>query len=216
MRRTVDREQLIALYRQAIDVTARDAKLVRRQAQFAETLGDMYAVAEEYDKAVEAYSELSPTVSPLSLLGKLGLALLIIDPDRAITVLSQVVPAVPHNYTNDMRWRLEAGLVWALSLAGRSYDAVRRSRDVLGTLSSTTGLGFARSLIRGVLGMTLFYVGDQMEAHPHLESARAGWGARGDQEGVLFINQVLIAMPKEDVTKNWVRLLLYPLIDETG
>jgi hypothetical protein len=66
--------------------------------------------------------------------------------------------------------------------------------------------------MRGVLGMVLFYDGDQEEAYPHLESARAGWGARGDQDGVVLLNQVMIGMPKTDITQAWLRLILTPLL----
>jgi hypothetical protein len=62
--------------------------------------------------------------------------------------------------------------------------------------------------------MVLYYQGDQAAASTHLESARAGWGARGEEEGVMLINQVLIAMPRKEVTRSWLRMVMQPLLNE--
>jgi hypothetical protein len=123
------------------------------------------------------------------------------------------VPVIPQDAPKDAHWRVQAGLVWALALSGRTYEAIRYCRDALGLLSSTAGLGAPRTLLRAVLGMVLFYQGDHTEAYPHLESARAGWGARGYEEGMLLVNQVLIDTPKSDVTRTWLRMLLRPLLE---
>jgi hypothetical protein len=151
---------------------------------------------------------------PRDLLSKLGMVLLATNPARAVNVLMQVTPATSYSQSDDLRWRLEAGLVWGLAITGRSYEAVRRSRDVLGGLSDTAGFGNARTLMRGTLGMVLYYQGDQTAASTHLESARAGWGARGEEEGVRLINQVLIAMPRKEVTLSWLQMVMAPLLSK--
>jgi hypothetical protein len=60
--------------------------------------------------------------------------------------------------------------------------------------------------------MVLFYSGEKDEAHPHLESARAGWGARDDKDGVMLMNKVLIEMPRQEITRNWLHLAMEPLL----
>ncbi len=212
-RRESDNKQIEALCRRAIELAAKDPRLNNKQAEYAEMLGDYYATDADYVRAMEAYSDLSPTVSPISLLVKLGLVLLAVEPNHAINVLTQVVPVIPQDSPKDAHWRVQAGLVWALALSGRTYEAIRYCRDALGLLSSTAGLGAPRTLLRAVLGMVLFYQGDHTEAYPHLESARAGWGARGYEEGMLLVNQVLIDTPKSDVTRTWLRMLLRPLLE---
>ncbi|MBN1312134.1 MAG: AAA family ATPase [Anaerolineae bacterium] len=209
---TGDRDRVFGLYQLGIEVTSRDPDLAVKQAEWAEGLGDAHAAAESYVKAAETYSQLGPTVAPLTLLGKLGLVLLAVDPQRATNILERALTTLMLTEQEDLRWRVEAGLVWGMALTGRSYEAIRHCRDALGKLGDTVGFGSARTLMRGVLGMVLFYDGDQEEAYPHLESARAGWGARGDQEGVVLLNQVMIGMPKTDITQAWLRLLLLPLL----
>ena len=174
----------------------------------AEHVGDIHMADGEYNKAVEAYTRFSPTVTSVSLFSKLGLALLAVDPVRAANILARALAVIHLNEREDVRWILEASLCWALALSGNTYEAIRRSRDSLGRLGDTVGFGWARSLMRGMLGMILFYDGEVQEALPHLESARAGWGARGQQEGVLLVNQVLISLPKQDITRAWLKLVL--------
>jgi tetratricopeptide (TPR) repeat protein len=207
-----ERDRVSALYRLGIGVTAQDPELALKQAEWAEGLGDAYAAAGDYVQAAETYSQLGPTVAPLTLLGKLGLVLLAVDPKRATNILERALTTLVLGDQEDLRWRVEAGLVWGMALVGRSYEAIRHCRDSLGKLGDTVGFGSARTLMRGVLGMVLFYEGDQEESYPHLESARAGWGARGDQDGVMLLNQVMIGMPKADVTHAWLRLALGPLL----
>ncbi|MBN1426733.1 MAG: AAA family ATPase [Anaerolineae bacterium] len=207
-----DQDRVFHLYQLGIDVASRDPDMAIKQAEWAEGLGDAHAAAGRYVKAAETYSQLGPTVAPLTLLGKLGLVLLAVDPKRATNVLERALTTLMLNEQEDLRWRVEAGLVWGMALVGRSYEAIRHCRDSLGKLGDTVGFGSARTLMRGVLGMVLFYDGDQEEAYPHLESARAGWGARGDQDGVVLLNQVMIGMPKTDITQAWLRLILRPLL----
>jgi tetratricopeptide (TPR) repeat protein len=197
---------------EAIRIAALDPALGKQQAGYAERLGDIHAAQEDYRRAAEIYADLSPTISTVSLLGKLGLVLLPIDPLRAANMLAQIAPTIATDYPNDYRWRLEAGLAWGLALAGKQYDSVRRTRDALSTLSTLSGLGNARTLIRGMLGMILHYQGEQSEAHPHLESARAGWGAREESDGVLLINQVLIGTNRDEITRQWLKMTLKPLL----
>jgi predicted ATPase len=211
--RLSSREEMVDLYRRGIEVAGSDPKMVDRQARYAEALGDVYAASGEYEMAAQSY-ELNLSTIPLALLSKLGMVLLATNPARAVNVLMQVVPATSYSQSNDMRWRLEAGLVWGLAITGRAYEAVRRSRDVLGGLSDTAGFGNARTLMRGTLGMVLYYQGDHAAAATHLESARAGWGARGEEEGVRLINQVLIAMPKKEVTRSWLGMVIGPLLSK--
>jgi predicted ATPase len=208
-----NREEAVGLYRRGIEVAGSDPKMVDRQARYAEALGDVYTASGEYGLAAQAY-ELNLSTIPLALLSKLGMVLLATNPARAVNVLMQVAPATSYSQSNDLRWRLEAGLVWGLAITGRAYEAVRRSRDVLGGLSDTAGFGNARTLMRGTLGMVLYYQGDQAAASTHLESARAGWSARGEQEGVLLINQVFIAVPKKEVTRSWLRMVMAPLLSK--
>ena len=210
-RRQGDLDQVVTLYQRGIELAATDRSLTAEQARFAEALGDIYVASGDYKSAAEVY-ELGLSTIPLRLLSKLGLVLLAVDPARAVNILMQVTAAIPEGQSSDLHWRLEAALVWALALSGRAYEATRRSRDALGVLGDTVGFGAARTLMRGTLGMVLYYQGDPLDAHSHLESARAGWGARGEQEGVMLINQVLIAMPKEDVTRAWLRLVMHPLL----
>lgn len=212
-RQSADRKLVMALYRRGARVAASDPKLIDRQIAMAEALGDIYAAAGDYRQAAQAYSDLAPTTSPPLMLAKLGLVLLDVDPRHAAKVLAQVSPAIPRDHAHDLYWRVEAGLVWALAQTGHLYDALRRSRDILGSLGQTAGFGAARTLLRGTLGMALFYYDDPEEAHTHLESARAGWGARGEQDGIMLVNQILIEVPQETITKIWLRFVLHPLVE---
>ncbi len=208
-----DRERLIALYRRGVWIARRDPLLAGVQAYMACALGDLYAGAGDYRAAAEAYAKLAPRPTPFPLLSRLGLVLLAFDPPQAEYVLSLALRSLPTDDASDLRIHLEAGLVWAMALSGNVYEAVRLSRDVLSRLAGSAGGGLARTLMRGTLGMVLFYHGEREEAHPHLESARAGWGARGMEEGVLLMNRVLIGVPLEEVTTAWLPLVLRPLLD---
>lgn len=208
-----DRKRLIALYRRGAQIARRDPSLVDLQARMACALGDLCAKMGDYRAAAEAYAKLGPRPTPFPLLIRLGLTLLAFDPSQAGHVLSIALRALPADDTGDLRTHLEAGLIWALALDGSIYEAVRLSRDVLSRLGSSAGGGPARTLARGTLGMVLFYHGEQGEAYPHLESARAGWGARGVEEGVLLMNHVLIGVPREEATLAWLPLVLRPLLD---
>ncbi len=207
-----DMERVIALHREGLQVAARDPALRDRQTRLASALGDLYVRRRDYRGAALAYRQADLEQSDLSLQARLALALLALDPSAAVGMLSRLAPAIPPDYPDDLRWRVEAGLAWGLALTGQTYEAVRRSRDSLGTLSSAAGFGSARTLMRGTLGMALYYHGDQAEASPHLESARAGYGARGDEQGVLFINQVLIGTPRADIVSAWLDLVLSRLV----
>lgn len=210
--REESRDEVIALYQEALNILGTDPERAKRRNEIAEALGDIHIVAGDYASSAHAYIEAEFAEATQHLQAKVALALLAIDPQQAVILMSRLAPGIPLEYADDLRWRLEAGQAWGLSLLGRTYDAVRKSRDALGTLSSSAGFGSARTLMRGALGMALYFHGDQAEAHPHLESARAGWGARGDEQGVVFINQVLVGMPKEQITKSWLDLVLKPLV----
>lgn len=209
-----DASYLSGVYRLGASIAAKDIGMINKQAEMAEALGDLYAREGNFRQAALTYSEFSPTTAPPSLLSKLGLTLLDVDPSRAISVLAQVSPVIPREAPRDLYWRVEAGLVWGLAQSGRIYEGIRRSRDILGKLGETAGFGSARTLMRGTLGMALFYHDDPVEAKAHLESARAGWGARGEQDGVLLINQILIRLPAEQITRIWLRFVLEPLLFE--
>lgn len=211
-RQTGNRQQMVEGYRLGAEVASRSVHLIDKQAAMAEALGDIYAVEGNYRKAAIAYSELAPTTAPPTLLSKLGLVLLDFDSARAANVLAQVSPAIPRNYPNDLFWRVEAGLIWALAESDRIYDGIRRSRDILGSLGEAAGFGSARTLLRGTLGMALFYHDDPVEAQAHLESARAGWGARGEQDGIMLINQILIRLPRDQITRLWLNFVMKPLL----
>jgi tetratricopeptide (TPR) repeat protein len=213
-RKTADVPRMMALYQRGIDIAAADASLTERRAEMCEALGDLHASMGDYAQAAKCYGEIGPVPSALSLMGKWGLVSLAKEPEKAVSILEQVTPLIPYEYPEDLRWRAEAGLVWGLTLVERHYEAVRHCRDVLGTLSETVGFGAARTLMRAMLGMALFYQGDTLEANPHLESARAGWSARGELEGVAFINQVMVAVPKNEITLAWLRWILPPLLSK--
>jgi len=203
-----DHEHAQALYQLGAQAAQLEPGMSDKQIEMAERLGDMHLINGDYEKAVEAYTENSPTMTSPSLFAKLGLALLAVDPARSANILSRALAILQIGEREDLRWMLEASLSWAMALAGNSYEAIRRSRDALGRLGDTVGFGWARSMMRGMLGMVLFYDGEVQEALPHLESAKAGWGARGQQEGVILMNQVLISLPKQDVTRLWLKMIL--------
>lgn len=203
---------MIALYKEGLTVTAASTELAARQTQLAEELGDLFVTMGDYKQAATAYWEMDANESTPEQQGKLALSLLALNPQQAVGMLTNLAGTVPMDYPNDLRWRLEAGLTWAHALAGHTYDSVRQSRDALGILSGVAGFGSARTLLRAMLGMALYYHGDIAEAQPHLESARAGFGARGDEQGVMFVNQVLIGMPSGEITKFWLDLVLKPLV----
>jgi tetratricopeptide (TPR) repeat protein len=207
-----DQDEMIALYRAGLKIAASVPEMGAHQSELAEALGDVFAANGDYKQAAAAYRQIDTESSSLDQQGKLGLAMLAVNPMQATGLLLRLAGEIPLDYPNDLRWRIEAGLAWGLALVGRTYEAVRHSRDSLGTLSSTAGFGSARTLMRGTLGMALHYHGDQAEAAPHLESARAGYSARGDERGVMFINQILIGMPRADITQAWLDLVLRPLV----
>jgi tetratricopeptide (TPR) repeat protein len=214
-RKTADLPRMMTLYRQGIDIAATDASLAERQKEMCEALGDLHASMGDYKQAAKCYAEIGPVPGALNLMGKWGLVLLAGEPEKAVSILGQAAPLISYEYPEDLRWRLEAGLVWGLTLVERYYEAVRHCRDVLGTLSEMVGFGAARTLMRAMLGMALFYQGDSLEAAPHLESARAGWSARGELEGVAFINQVVAGASKAEITLVWLRWILPPLLSKT-
>ncbi len=210
-RRAGDHDRLATLLRQGAVVARSDAALAGRQAELAEALGDLYASAGDYESAARAYRELSPSDGPAVLQGKLGLALLPGDPERAARVLTRAIQAIPPHYPHDLRWWLEAGRIWALALIDRHYEAVRLSRDALAQLGNAAGLGSARTLLQAMLGMVLYYQGEQAEGISHLWSARSGWEARGDQASVQLVDQILRGCSRHEVTQLWLGLALAPL-----
>jgi tetratricopeptide (TPR) repeat protein len=212
-RREGDRAQIMDLYRRGAEIARFDRSLNARQAEMAERLGDLYAAAGDYSAAARVYRELAPTESPLSVHVKLALVLVGAEPVQAARVLPDLLRLVPPGEQGDLHYRLQAAFVWALALSDQTYEASRFCRDALGQLRGTAGLGDSRTLLRGMLGMVMFYQGDQDEAATHLESARAGWGARGNQDGVLLMNQVLIGLPREQITPLWLRFILIPLLN---
>ncbi len=207
-----DVSRVISLLELGIPVAASSHTLHKRQADLVEQLGDISAARHDYEQAATIYREMGPTISSMTLLGKLGLVQLTFAPDRALQTLTQVAPLIPFDFANDLRWYVESGVVWAHGLLGSSYDAVRRSRDVLAHLGDTMGFGSARTLLRGTLGMALHYNGEKEDALAHLESARAGWGARGFEEGVLLINRAIIEVPVEEITRSWLKMALTPFL----
>ncbi len=215
-RRRGNRYLLAALLERGASVARSDPAQGHRQAELAEASGDLHASSGDYEAAARAYEDLGPPDSPPSLRGKQGLALLASDPERAARVLAGVSNAISHDYPADLRWWLEAGHAWALALTGRHYDALRHSRDTLAQLGNAAGLGMARTLLRAMLGMVLYYQGEQSEALPHLSSARSGWDARGEQGGVMLVDQVLHNAPRQDITRVWVRLALAALKSGRG
>ncbi len=208
-----DREQLMALYRQGAEAARRDPTLADVQAYMACSLGDLHVAEGDYRAAAEAYSNFGPRPLPFSLLIRLGLALLAFDPVRSVRVLSIALRTLPTDTPTDWRTPLEAGLTWALALNGSLYEAVRLARNALSRLGNSASAGMARTLIRGTLGMALFYHGEAEEARPHLESARAGWSARGTEQGVALMNGVLIGIPSEQATLMWLPLVFGALPD---
>ena len=210
-----DPDQAQVLFELGAQAAQLEPGMSDKQIEMAEHLGDMHLTAGEYDQAVTAYTENSPTMTSPSLYSKLGLALLAVDMSRATNVLQRALALLQIGEREDLRWALEASLSWAMARSGNSYDAIRRSRDALGRLGDTVGFGWARSMMRGMLGMILFYDGEVQEALPHLESAKAGWSARGHQEGVMLVNQVLISLPADDVSKLWLKLVL-PIVLKTN
>lgn len=210
-----DRALLAALYERGAEIAAQDPALAERQVCMAIALGDLYAAEGDYQAAASAYDRHAPQAAPPLLLVRLGLALLAHDPACAAQRLYEALQLVSPGYHEDLRVRLEAGLVWAMALGGSTYEAERYGREALAKLGDTSGLGAARTLMRGTLGMVLFYQGSEEEARPHLESARAGWEARGDMHGVLLMNRVLSGAPRQEITPVWLRVVLAPLLQIT-
>lgn len=207
-----DREKLLWLYRRGAEVAGRDGQFAAAQARLAEKLGDVHAGADDFVGAAVAYEDLAPLDRPPRLAGKLGLMLLVDDPLRAANTLSKLRGSLEPDDDHDLYWRLVAGLGWALALNGDDYRAVRAVRDALARLADYPGLGDARTLLLGMLGMIMHTLGDREDAAQHIESARAGWGARGNEDGVLLMNQVLIDTPTEQLTRLWLHFILPPLL----
>nr|MBN1228723.1 hypothetical protein [Anaerolineae bacterium] len=211
-----NRARMAELFRLGASIAALDPDLSLHRARMAEGLGDMYAAAGDFSAAASAYRDLAPADMPPMLRGKLGLALLGVSPGRAQAVLQGVSESCSPETHPDLHWRAIAGQCWALALSGDTYRGLRVCRDSLAAMRHTSGLGESRTLLRAVLGMILYYAAEsdeeQQEAHTHLESARAGWGARGDEAGIVLMNQVLIGTDKERITAAWLQYLLGPLL----
>ncbi|MGF1507681.1 MAG: hypothetical protein ACFB51_21515 [Anaerolineae bacterium] len=207
-----DEEAIIRLLLTGIAITSASPAASSKRTEFAERLGDIHARRGDYRKAASAYGESGVGQNALRLRGKLGLSLLVFDGVRSSHVLGKITRRVPLDFPGDLRWVLEAGHAWALSLAGSHYNAIRHVRDVLATLGSLSGYGAARTLMRAMLGMVLFYNGDLVDAQPHLDTARQSWEARADQQGVLLINRVLNEAPRSEVTDLLMQILLHPLL----
>lgn len=202
------------LEQQALTITASDPDLSERRNHIAETLGDQVATQGDYAQAALAYQQADSTSASAMLLAKCAMTMLAVDAGQAVSLIARLAPGIPLEDHHDLRWRLEAAQSWGLALQGRTYDAIRHSRNSLATLSTVSGLGSARTLTRGILGMALYYHGDEEEARPHLESSRAGYDARGDAQGVTFLDQILSGMPREAITHAWLDLVLRPLLPE--
>ncbi len=188
-----------------------------KQAAAAIRAGDRLARAGDFAGAVQAYHQLAPAEAPVELAARLGLALLAVDAEQAVAILDRAVRAVsPLDEKDDLHWRLEAGRAWGLALLDEDYEAVRVCRDALARLRDRSGFGAARALLRGTLGMALYYQGGVDQALPHLDSARAGWGARGDESGVVLIDQVRIGMPRRAITPVWLHAAMTRLLAETA
>lgn len=211
--KTPNRQSLIDLNRQALEIAARD-QLGGAAARYAERLGDIYALGEDYRQAAVAYSEVSLAAAPPMLVGKLGLALLAVGPARAAHVLARAIEMTPQTHPDDLRWRLAAGMVWAQSLKGQHYEAMRTSRDALATLAQLSGYGSASTLLRGTLGLTMLYNNERSDALPHLQSARSGWQARSEHAAVDLVDKALAGAPVHEVTLAWLRFVLRPLLSQ--
>jgi tetratricopeptide (TPR) repeat protein len=188
-----------------------------KQAATAIRAGDRLAREGDFAGAARTYREMAPAEAPVELVARLGLALLAVDAEQAVAILDRAVRAVsPLDEEDDLHWRLEAGRAWGLALLDEDYEAVRVCRDALARLRDRSGFGAARALLRGTLGMALYYQGGVDQALPHLDSARAGWGARGDESGVVLIDQVRVGMPRRAITPVWLHAAMAPLLAETA
>lgn len=186
-----------------------------KQAATAIRAGDRLARAGDFAGAAQVYHELAPPEAPVQLAARLGLTLLAVDAEQAVAMLDRAARAAPPTETEDLYWRLEAGRGWGLALLDEDYEAVRLCRDTLARLRDRSGFGAARALLRGTLGMALYYQGSVEQALPHLDSARAGWEARGDESGVVLIDQVRVGMPRRAITPVWLHAAMARLLAET-
>lgn len=211
-----DRERLLWLYRRGAEIAGADGQFAPDQARLAERLGDIHAAADDYAGAAAAYETFSPQERPLRLAGKLGLTLLAHEPKQAAILLGDLQARQAPDGDHTLYWRIVAGLGWALALTRNAYRAVRVVRDGLARLSDYPGLGDERTLLLGMLGMVMAATGDKEEARHHIESARAGWGARGSEEGVMLMNMVLIDASTEELTHRWLHFVLPPLLEASG
>jgi tetratricopeptide (TPR) repeat protein len=203
------------LEQQALKISANTPELSEHRNEIAESLGDQFAAQGEYEQAARSYQQADRESASTLLRAKGAITALAVDASQAVSLIARLTPGIPLETDHDLRWRLEAAQSWGLALQGRTYDAIRHSRNALATLSTLSGLGSARTLTRGILGMALYYHGDEEEARPHLESSRGGYAARGDEDGVTFLDQVLSGMPRESITHAWLDLVLRPLLPES-
>ena len=202
---SIDRAARLNLYRQGAEIAELDDSYSSQQAHYAERLGDLHARSRDYPGAADAYQRYLPPDAPLVAFTKLGLCLLPDAPLGALEVLGQVDTVLTRkNDLSDTRWVTRAGLAWGLMLDGRDYEALRAIRDALASLADTSGLGDARSLVRATLGLIHYQQGDHDEATVHLKSARAGWEARGDADGVALMDAALDGASLETITRRFV------------
>jgi len=204
-------EELILLLKRGIEVAAAQKNGIE-QAQFAEHLGDLYAAQGDYRAAAHAYGDSDSLHTTLTQKSKLGLVLLAIDSARSVTVLGKIVESVPTSYTNDLRWRLEAGLVWAYARTNHPYEALRRGRNALSIVANMPGHGDSIALLRLTLGMAHVISGETEEAVQHFDSAYGGWDARGQSEGCQLVDAVRANIPAGESTLLWLRYVLTPLL----
>ncbi len=201
-----------SLLKQAIEISAISMQFRSRHIQFAEQLGDLYAAQDNYTEAASAYNEPGTAATPLHLLTKLGLVLLPVRTERAVSILNKTVTQMPNFFPEDLKWRAVAGLVWGLLLTGKPYEALREGRNALATLNQLSGYGDAVALIRATLGMVYHFNDEVLEAKMHFESARGGWLARGNDAGLTLINRIQAKAPRDEATQLWLRLVLHPIL----
>jgi len=209
-----NRTGAVELLKIGMEAAAGSQELFAQQMQLAEALGDIFAVEGDYRAAAQVYREMGPRLSGAIMLSKLGMAQLTFDTTAALRTLTTILPLIPPDHPQDLRWYVEASLAWAYLLDGQGYLGLRHIRDALAQIGPLAGYGSARALLRGMLGMILNAQGEQAEARPHLESARAGWGARHAEDGVVLMNRVLLGIPTDEITRGWVALALRPFLGE--
>ena len=212
VRQEGDLNDRMRLYLLGLRTAKEDPLLAPRIVGMAEILGDTYAALGDYEGAARSYREGITDMTPDSLQGKAALTMLSLYPAQAANLLMRAATTIPQDAPHDLHWLVRAGMVWAFALTERGYEAMRRGRDALSDLGRLGGLGEIRSLVRGTLGMAMYYSDDKDEAIAHLESARGGYGARNNQDGVMFVNQVLLDVPKTEITRAWLKLVMNPIV----